>query len=140
VPDSVLPLMNDFLNKLGYRFVLRQLQHPSSAAAGSPISISMNWDNVGVAPSYGTYILAIQIRRSDGTTAATIATATHVKDWMPGQTEVDQTITLPASLTPGTYTLAIGLVDPSTLLPKIQLASSGKDANGWYPWSQITVQ
>jgi PKD repeat protein len=140
VPAAALPAVNAMLKKIGYRYVLRNISHVQSAQAGTPIVISMDMENVGVSPSYGNYVLGVQIRSSTGTVISTIATPTQVKNWMPGAFQVDQEITLPSNMVAGQYTIAISIVDPTTRLPKVQLASAGKDANGWYPLTTIDVQ
>jgi hypothetical protein len=139
VPSSIIPKVNEFLKKIGYRYVLRELRHPASASAGSNVVLSMDWENKGNAPNYGNHRLAVQIRNLSGGVISTIITPTQVRNWMPGAFQVDQSITLPSGLAPGQYRIAIGVVDPNSGQPKVELASSGKDSNGWYPLTTITV-
>jgi hypothetical protein len=138
VPSSAVPEVDRLLTMMGYRFVVRQLSHPASVKAGASFTLALNVENVGVAPCYGNYNLAVQLRNSAGTVVWSTTTPTTVKGWLPGLLEADQTITVPTSVAAGTYTMAIALVD-STGTPKIQFASSGKDSKGWYPYSSITV-
>ena len=128
------------LKSLGYRLVLQNLSHPSTATAGQPLTITMDWQNVGVAPNYRNDVLAVQLRDASGSSVLTANTGIAVKNWLPGTTyHVTPTVTLPAGLTPGTYTVAIGIVDPATMNPVVQLAIQGRDANGWYPLSTVSV-
>lgn len=99
----------------------------------------MDWENKGNAPNYGNHRLGVQIRNSNGGVVSTIVTQTESRNWMPGLFQVEQSVSLPGNLSPGEYTIAIGIVDPATGVPKIVLASAGKDGNGWYPLSTITV-
>ena len=125
---------------LGYRFVLNSLSHPSAATAGQQMTLTMAWRNVGVAPTYRNDVLAVQIRNSSGTPVLTSNTGIAVKNWLPGTTyTVTPTVTLPAGLAPGTYTVAIGIVDRATRKPVVQLAIQGRDANGWYPLGTVSV-
>ena len=80
-------------------------------------------------------MVAVQIRNSSGTVVSTTNTGIAVKNWLPGTYTVTPSVTLPAGLAAGTYTIAIGIVNPTTMLPDIQLAIQGRDANGWYRWA-----
>ena len=127
------------LKKIGYRFVLDEIRHVATAHAGNNIVLSMDWENKGNAPTYGNYVLGVQIKNSQGTVVATYATATQAKNWLPGSFAVDQTISLPQNMPSGNYTIAISIVDPVSKLPKIQLANSGKDNAGWYPLTTLVI-
>jgi uncharacterized membrane protein len=135
-----MPEINRLLMSLGYRFVLNNLSYPATATAGQQMTLTMAWRNVGVAPTYRNDVLAVQIRNSSGTPVLTSNTGIAVKNWLPGTTyTVTPTVTLPAGLTPGTYTVALGIVDPTTMKPVVQLAIQGRDANGWYPLGTVSV-
>jgi hypothetical protein len=131
--SSQMPEINRLLMSLGYRFVLNNLSYPATATAGQQMTLTMAWRNVGVAPTCRNDVLAVQIRGSSGTPVLTSNTGIAVKDWLPGSYTVTPTVTLPAGLPPGAYTVAIGIVDPATMNPVVQLAIEGRDANGWYP-------
>lgn len=139
VPSNKIGAVNEFLKKIGYRYVLKKISHLASAPAGSALTLEMDWENKGNAPNYGNHRLGVQIRNSGGQVVATIVTPTEVKNWLPGAFSVDQAITLP-NLAPGQYTIAISVVDPSSGQPKVVLANSGKDAGGWYPLTTLTIQ
>ena len=47
-----------FLKRMGYRFVLRSMTHPSQVEAGGALQVETEWDNIGVAPPYRKYLLA----------------------------------------------------------------------------------
>ncbi|MBN8550451.1 MAG: DUF4832 domain-containing protein [Deltaproteobacteria bacterium] len=140
VSAASIPKVNEMLKKLGYRFVLKELRHAASAAAGSTLMLSMDWENKGNAPTYGNYVIGVQIRNGAGSAVATIATPTQVKTWVPGLYSVDQSISIPVGLAPGNYTIALSIVDPVSKQPKVQLANSGKDGGGWYPLTTLQVQ
>ena len=99
--SSQLPIIQQMLMKLGYRFVLNNLSYPATATAGQPMALTMAWQNVGVAPTYRNDVLAVQIRDSSGTPVLTSNTGIAVKNWLPGTTyTVTPTVTLPAGLAP----------------------------------------
>jgi hypothetical protein len=82
-----------------------------------------------------------------------------VDQWMPGEIElfteeffeqpadlppgplndVAETIHLPEDLPPGTYTLSIGIVGEDNTKPVVQLGMRGRDKDGWYPVSSMTI-
>src|SRR5512135_3359511 len=140
IPAGARPEIERLLKKLGYRLVLRGLEHPDTATASRPLALAMDWENVGVAPSYRDDVLAVQLRDASGSPVLMADTGIAVKAWLPGGVyRVTPTVALPAGLAPGTYTLAIGVVDPATRKPVVQLAIRGRDANGWYPLSTVKI-
>lgn len=124
------------LKKLGYRLVLRKFEHPDMVSSGSIMRIKMEFENIGVAPPYRDYYLAVQLRGSK--------TETHVSDksikfWLPGKHNEQITFTIPSSLPPGNYEIAIGIVSPFDEQPIIQMPIQGKDSKGWYPLSKVSI-
>ncbi len=132
------PEIDRFLRKLGYRLVLRSLQHPASGAPGASLRVTMGWENVGVAPPYRDYLLAFRLSGPSG--VRVVATDTSIKGWMPGPKAVSTTLSLPSDVAPGRYDVAIGVVEPGTHAPAIKLAIAGRDGEGWYPVSQCEVR
>jgi hypothetical protein len=139
VPASAVGDAQWFMEHMGYRFVAREIRHPSSVPAGARFTLAVDWENIGVAPCYGHYRFAVQFRDESGNAVWTYVTPFVVKDWMPGTFTISQALTLPPSIGSGTYTVALGIVDSSGQ-PKVQLANRGQDGSGWYPFTQITVQ
>jgi hypothetical protein len=137
VPEGTRPEIERFLRKLGYRLVLRSLEHQKEIRAGAALTISMVWENVGVAPPYRDTMIAVRLKQERETHV--LAGATSVKGWLPGTKRVTETVTAPATLKPGRYGLAMGVIDPDTARPALRLAIDGRDSDGWYPVSQVTV-
>jgi hypothetical protein len=161
------PLPNDgmfraeldrFLRRLGYRFVLKEVAHPAHASAGGPLDVSMQWHNVGSAPCYQPYRVAYRLTGPDGSQHVVVG-ATTVSNWLPGSIElftvdfpetvpdlplgetheVHDSITLPADLAAGDYTLAIGIVGEKNEKPVVRLAIKGRTQDGWYPLGTIEI-
>ena len=146
-----------FLRRLGYRLVLKELKHPKQAKPGEAIKLAMKWQNTGSAPCYRPYRIAYRLSNDNGDTT-TIVGLEAVDKWMPGEielfteeffqqpadlppgpnNEVAETIPLPDDLPSGTFTLSIAVVgDDKT--PVVQLGIEGRDKDGWYPLSRITI-
>ena len=58
----------------------------------------------------------------------------------PGDNLYDNSVFIPKNFTPGYYNVQIGIVDPLSGKPKIQLAIEGKDAEGWYELGKIKIE
>ncbi len=61
-------------------------------------------------------------------------------DLPPGEVvDVADSIRLPDDLSPGTYKLSIAVVGENDTEPVVQLGVEGRDKDGWYPLSTMTV-
>jgi len=137
IPDGTMQEVERFLRKIGYRIVLRQLKHNKTVKEGSALSISMIWENVGVAPPYRDYMLAFRL--SNDKISHIIVDDTSIKGWLPGKIEINKSIKLPNNIKAGGYDLSIGIVDRNTEKPVIRLAIEGRADDGWYPISSFDV-
>lgn len=136
IPDGTRPAVEQFLRKLGYRLVLKEIEHAATARAGRPLVVSMIWENAGVAPPYRDYNLAFRLA---GPAEMVLQSKASVKGWLPGATKLTEELPLPAGLAPGRYKLAVGVVDPATGKPAVRLAIPGRTADGWYPATDFQV-
>src|SRR5262249_2823215 len=138
VPPEWEPLVNEWLKKMGYRFVLRKFSCPDSVKRNSRLPFETWWENKGVAPCYKKFSLAIRLRNDKD--SITVLTDADIGNWMPGDNIYDNNVVIPKNFTAGSYELQIGIVDPSTRIPKVQLANEGKDEEGWYHLGRIEVE
>jgi len=156
--EKVRPELERFLRRLGYRLVLRELKHPSSARPGAKLDLLMNWQNVGSAPCYTPYRIAYRLRNEQGYTKVFVSNIT-VNRWLPGSIELfteqffkepgdlppgevtvaSDTITLPGDIPAGVLTLSLAVVDEHTSNPRVRLGIKGRAKDGWYPISEIKV-
>ena len=139
IPEGTRHEVERFLRKIGYRLVLRQLEHDRTASPGSSISISMIWENVGVAPPYNDYLLAFRLAEEKSRETRIFMRTSSIKGWLPGQIKITELLKVPENLKPGQYELALAVVDPITRNPAIRLAIEGRAEDGWYPLSRIEV-
>lgn len=135
--------VESLLRKLGYRLVLRSLAHPTVVVRGSPVDVTMVWDNVGVAPPYGDYRLAIRLlpeQPSDGGRGAIIAHLdSKPSSWLPGSAGTTDKLVVDSSTAAGAYGLSVGVVDAADRAV-VRLAIAGRDSEGWYPVSSVIVR
>src|SRR5262249_55952235 len=66
VPLAWRSKVDEFLKKMGYRLVLRELSHQAQATAGTTQLFRSQWENVGVAPIYRPWPLACRGRGGAG--------------------------------------------------------------------------
>ncbi len=140
LPEGIRDKVENFIRKMGYRFVLRSLEHPAEVSAGGEFPVEMTWENVGVAPCYADYEVALGLADADGQRVWTDTSGESIRSWLPGETQLALEATLPAELASGTYALQVAIVDPETGEPVVKLAIEGRQDDGWYPVSQVTVK
>jgi hypothetical protein len=138
VPEEWKPLVDDWLKKMGYRYVLRKLTFPDRVKPHGRIAFTTWWENKGVAPIYKDYKFAFRLRNSDITQV--LVTDANLLTWMPGDIIYDDQVFLPHDMPEGTYELEISIVSPHTFKPAVKLAISGINEQGWYPMGSILVQ
>jgi hypothetical protein len=134
IPDEWKPAFDEFQKKLGYRFVLSRLVYPRRVKAGAMMAVSMLWNNVGVAPVYREYQVAIQIG------GAVIPVPGDVRKWVPGNWLYEGNVYVDDALKQGNYRFRVGILDPRTGKPAIRLAIEGLQPDGWYDLGQIVVE
>ena len=134
IPTDWKNAFDTFQKQIGYRFVLKKLEYPSQVARGSMAAVNMWWFNAGVAPVYRRYTLALAIGD------AVIPLEADIRRWLPGDAVYENTIPVPRELAPGRYPLRVGMLDPATLRPAIQLAMTGRQPDGWYHVGEIVVR
>lgn len=155
--ENVRPEIERFLRRLGYRFVLKEFKHSARVRVGGILEFSMTWQNVGSAPCYRPYRLAFRLASS--AFSKVIVSGVTLNRWPPGSIEmftpdffkmpkdlppgeirvVSATMSLPANLPIGEYTLSIAVVEDATWVPVLRLGIKGRADDGWYPISKIQV-
>ena len=148
-----------FLRRLGYRFTLDELSHPAGCRPNDTIAVSMTWRNVGSAPCYRPYRLAIRL--TDHAGRHVVFTTKHTVDaWFPGQVDLfatdylraapdlppgppnslNERLRIPADVAAGPCALAVGVVGIDDETPVVRLAITGRADDGWYPVSTVQVE
>jgi len=138
IPPQWKKQFEEFEKEMGYRFILRRLEYPKEVRPGEMMPVHMWFLNAGVAPVYKNYILAVELKSSEG--KAIIKTSADVRKWLPGDAVFDGTLFVPQTLKPGEYHFRVGLLDPRTGLPALKLAIEGRQPDGWYDLGTIDVR
>jgi len=138
VPGEWQPLVDEWLKKMGYRYVLRKLTYPAEVHPFGGLAFRTWWENKGVAPIYKSYQFAFRLKNDKRTEI--LITDADVLTWLPGDIIYDDVVFLPTDMPEGTYDLDIALISPDDHQPKVKLAISGMKDEGWYHMGQISVK
>ncbi len=141
VPAAWRPRFNEFLKKIGYRFVLRELTHPAASRAGESLVIQSRWDNKGVAPIYHAWPLAYRLRSGTDHVVAQWISAADLKQWLPGPShQTEERVVVPKTVPAGSYTLDVAILAEDARAAVVDLAIEGKRADRWYAVSRLEIR
>lgn len=105
------------------------------------ITIAVDWKNTGIAPPYENWNVSYQLITASGTVAWSGPSMFAPKLFLPAansQTVVENFAFSPA-LSPGIYTLNVVVKDPAAYRAPMPLTIKGRDAQGAYKLTAITV-
>ncbi len=143
VPASYVDAVDDLLRQNGYRLVVDLFDHDEEIAPGAETTFVSDWSNLGVAPPYNPRTMTYRLRGASST--ETFASPVDITTWLPGAFSVVDTVTIPSDLPAGVYELEIALLDRAGTAPAtdplfpLYLGIEGRQTDGWYSISQITV-
>ena len=125
----------------GYRLVLTGGSMSTTLSPGSSFNISLNWQNIGVAPTYDNWNIVYELRNSSGTAVWSGNSIFKLKLFIPqgAATSVSDNFTL-STVPAGTYSMYMIVRDPVGYKKPLPLAISGRNSDGSYLIrSNITV-
>jgi len=126
----------EFDKRIGYRYALRQLLMPLEVSPGADVDLEFFVDNVGCAPIYRPYRLAVRFRQGDA--ASVVMLAQDIREWMPGHTWFAEKITVPAGLEKGEAAFDLAIVD-DVGAPKVWFAIDDRTDDGWHSLTSVDV-
>jgi len=133
-PEKVREKLVKFDRKIGYRYALRQMRLPLEAMPGEKILIEVFADNVGCAPIYRPYKLALRFKQ--GKRTKVVHFKEDIRTWLPGHNYFQERIEFPRGFERGEVKLALGIVDERDT-PRVWLAIEGKLDEGWHPLTSV---
>jgi hypothetical protein len=131
----------ELLNRCGYWYFLHRLNVEDEWKSGAPQTITMEWENRGVAPAYNGYQLALRL---EGPDTAEVRLDSGNLAWIPeqeGKTYVkDYRIDISRALRPGRYELKLKLCSQEHTR-EVFLALDRKllDDNNFYHTGEVTL-
>ena len=129
IPAEWEDKFNDFIKRMGYRFVLRQMMSPKQAKAGGLFWYYIWIENVGVAPVYRGYRLAFRFRQ--GRTAEIVFSPSDLRTWLPGDTWLDEKLPMPPAIKPGKVDVDVAIVGAQSSEPAVKFAIGEIPPDGW---------
>jgi hypothetical protein len=138
VPPEWQPLVDEWLKKMGYRFVLRKFSYTGAVQPNGKLTVESWWENKGVAPCYRNFPLVIRLKSEKE--AVMFTADADIRDWLPGDIVYNDHFFIPQDMNPGSYDLQLAMVDPLTRKPRIKLAIEGGDEEGWYTLGKILIK
>lgn len=128
---------------LGYRIELQSLQMPEKLTIGKENLVNLSLINRGFATVFGEHPVCFVLIDEKGTVTE-FPTAANPVDWQPFEPQdstytslvhsVDASLTLPASVAPGTYKLGLWIPDASERLmynPRYSIRCANGDTDWW---------
>ncbi|MBA2479798.1 MAG: DUF4832 domain-containing protein [Planctomycetes bacterium] len=137
IPEEWREKIAAFDRKLGYRFVVRQVRLPLEASPGKPIGVDAWIENVGVAPLYHDYGVALRFKQ--GRNVTVVPLAADPRTWLPGDGIIDERIVFPKSLRRGEVEIEIGIIDRESQVPRVSFANRGRNEDRWQPLTKMDV-
>jgi Domain of unknown function (DUF4832)/Domain of unknown function (DUF4874) len=144
---------NTITTRLGYRFFLTSASMPTSVTRGQSLSLTLNMTNEGFATVYNPRGLEIVLRKTGTTGAGTRLPYNPGQDVRlflpnPGASKaLNVAVTVPSTLTTGTYDVFLNLPDPVAGLstnPKysMRLANTTiwESSTGYNKLGSLTIQ
>jgi len=138
VPEAWAPLVDKWLNKMGYRYVVRRVEYPSIVYRQAPLPLLTRWENIGVAPIYREYLFAVRLRNNEKTII--LPTSAKLTDWLPGDILHHENLFIPFDAPVGKYHMEFAIVSPVSFEPRVKLAIEGKTDDGWYSIGEIEIK
>ncbi len=120
----------------GYRL---QIEGGSYTNTNTSLSVTLNWRNSGIAPTYDNWNVQLLLKNSAGQVVNTATSVFKPKRFLPSATAIGTTDNFTFSLPQGTYTLAVKVVDPTGFRSHMPLFIDGIQGDGSYNLGSVTV-
>lgn len=130
------------LPQLGARITVLHVDTPSPIARGNVGRYLLRWRNIGNGPELDARAPVLQLRSGATVVWQSDPLALSLADLLPraGPTDAVDLLTIPASVAPGTYSLAVAIPAAGLGRPAYQLAIDGQTADGAYVLTSVTVE
>jgi phage terminase large subunit-like protein len=140
--DSVMVDSIRLASKLaGYRIIIDTGSITTTITPGSNFSVTLNWKNTGIAPTYEYWRAVYELKNGSGTTVWSSNSGFQLKLFLPRSTDSVYTdnLSLPGNISPGNYTLNLIIKDTNGFRAPFPLAITGRNGDGSYTLKNIMV-
>lgn len=135
IPYEIKDKIDYWLTKMGYRFVIREVEYPESVKAGETAQISLKIENKGVAPIYNKLPLKLCFKSKKR--SVEFMTDVDITKWLPGERTEFIEVVLPKDMQSGEYKLQIGIGGGE--YPSVQFANEGETDGVFYRLTKIKI-
>jgi hypothetical protein len=125
--------------KLGYRFLLREVNHEEEINKKDTLKITIKVENKGVAPFYFDWPMVLYLIDSEGNTALQKELNVDIREWLPGTHIVTVNLKIPDNTPVNIYNVKLAIHDPIKDKPGVMFANEGKDEQGRYLVGQLII-
>lgn len=136
IPHKWADKIDEFDRKIGYRFVLRQMTLPLEAKPGDKFTVSAWIDNVGCAPIYRPYRMALRFRQGKSQHVAPLKQ--DLRKWLPDHNAFRERVTMPRGLRKGEVRVDAGIVNKKGAAV-VKFAAEERGPDGWLPLTSMDV-
>jgi hypothetical protein len=140
VPPEGMAQLQKLARLAGARLVLREVAHARTVKAGADLRLEMKLANVGVGKLHRPYVLRLFLLDRQAQPAVSSQAKADPRNWLPGEHAFIETLTIPAGLAPGTYSLALRLEDPQAERRPFLLAIDASETAGRYDVSEVRIE
>lgn len=123
---------------LGYRLWVRRVEMQRQISANSRLRIDVTWQNDGVCAMPVSWPVEVSLYQ-DGVQIVGQLADVDLHALLPGSTQDYVTLDVPFGLAPGTYQVALGVLDPDTGAPGIELPMDCEMIDGRSVIGEIVV-
>jgi len=127
----------ELIRKLGYEFRLTRMAAPESVRRNSKLGLVIEGVNQGVAPFYYPWPVEVALLDGAGKAVMRAAVPVDIRSWLPGSFKFSANPV--AKVTPGSYRLALGIVDPWKGEPSISFANRLDRSGGYTILTRVKV-
>ena len=125
-----------WISKMGYHFMIKEFSFPKAAQAGDEIQLKLVVENVGVAPIYKQLPLKVRLKNNEH--EYVYETDVNIKEWMPGESDVDLSISLGDGIAVGDYNIELGIFDQ--VIPMVYFCTDAKQDAPYYVVGNIAIE
>ena len=111
----------------------------TDVAAGNAEPVAATITAPAGAPTYDPWDVQVRLTDSSGRLAATLPLPIDLRKQLPGSKTYLPTVTAPAGLPTGTYTVSVAVVDPTGYLAPMALANTSRLSDGSYRLGRVGV-
>ncbi len=133
--EGIRTRIRELFKRTGYRLILTG----GNALVGGNFRINLNWQNIGVAPTYEFWQVQYILRNGAGSQVWTGNSSFQLKKFLPTTAPVTATdiFSLPA-VAAGNYRLYVKIVDTADYRAPLPLAIRGRESDGSYLLGNVT--